>query len=220
MEETWTRVDEYFVEHLAPSDDVLDAALSAAEAAGLPAIQVTAAQGKLLAILARISRARRILEIGTLGGYSTIWLGRALPADGQLITLEIEAEHAAVARQNLARAGLTDRVQVWLAPALESLERLLAGRIAPFDLIFIDADKPNIPRYFDAALRLSHSGTAIVIDNVVRKGEVANDETMDDNVLGVRALVSHLAHEPRVSATAVQTVGGKGYDGFILAVVE
>jgi predicted O-methyltransferase YrrM len=219
MEQLWEKVDEYFVEHLALSDEVLDATLTASDAAGLPAIAVTASQGKLLQLLARIVGARRILEVGTLAGYSTIWMGRALPPNGELITLEIDPAHAAVARKNLDRAGLSDRVRVLVAPAAESLARLSADRVAPFDLVFIDADKANIDRYFMAALGLSRAGTIIVADNVVRKGEVINAESTDANIHGVRRLVELLAGEPRVSATALQTVGTKGYDGLIIAVV-
>jgi predicted O-methyltransferase YrrM len=219
MEPLWDKVDEYFAQHLAPSDKVLDEALAASSAAGLPAISVTATQGKLLHLLARVCGARRILEIGTLGGYSTIWMGRALPPDGQLITLEIDPGHAAVARQNLARAQLSDRVQLWLAPAAASLAKLAAEHVEPFDLIFIDADKASSDAYFLAALDLSHSGTLIVVDNVVRKGDVIDSETTDGNVLGIRRLTELLAREPRVTATAIQTVGSKGYDGFVVALV-
>jgi predicted O-methyltransferase YrrM len=219
MEPLWDKVDEYFVEHLSPSDDVLDAALAESAAAGLPAISVTANQGKLLQLLARIQGARRILEVGTLAGYSTIWMGRALPPNGELITLEIDPAHAAVARQNLERAGMADRVQVWVAPAAESLAKLIAAHVKPFDLVFIDADKASIDSYFLAALNLSRVGTVIVVDNVVRKGEVIDAESADANVLGVRRLVDLLSYEHRVSATAIQTVGSKGYDGLVIAVV-
>ena len=219
MEQLWSKVDDYFARQLAPSDDVLDQALAASAAAGLPAIQVTATQGKLLQLLARLCRARRILEIGTLGGYSTIWMGRALPSDGRLITLEIDARHAAVARQNLERAGLSDRVEVWVAPAAASLDKLSADRVEPFDLVFIDADKSSSDVYLRAVLGLSRVGTVIVVDNVVRKGEVIDATSADADVRGIRRLTELLSREPRVSATATQTVGTKGYDGFVLAVV-
>jgi predicted O-methyltransferase YrrM len=219
MEPLWDKVDDYFAQHLAPSDDVLREALAASAAAGLPAISVTATQGKLLHLLARLCGARRILEIGTLGGFSAIWMARALPPGGQLITLEIDPAHAEVARRNLARAGLSDRVQVWLAPAAASLAKLAADHVEPFDLVFIDADKASSDSYFLAALDLSRSGTVIVVDNVVRKGDVIDSESTDVNVLGIRRLTELLAREPRVSATAIQTVGSKGYDGFVVALV-
>ena len=220
MEPLWLKVDEYFAGHLSLSDDVLEAALAASVAAGLPPISVTATQGQLLHLLARLRDARRILEVGTLAGYSTIWLARALPPGGELITLEIDPAHAAVARQNIERAGLSDRVHVWVAPAAESLAKLSTQRAAPFDLVFIDADKASIDRYFVAALDLSRAGTVIVIDNVVRNGDVIDADSTDANVQGVRRLVDRLSGERRVSATAIQTVGSKGYDGFILALVS
>ena len=219
MESLWDRVDEYFSQHLAPPDEVLQAALAASSAAGLPAINVTANQGKLLHLIARLGRARRILEIGTLGGYSTIWLGRALPADGLLVTLEINADYAAVARQNLDRAGLSDRVDLRVAPAAKSLAELRSGGVEPFDLIFIDADKASTEAYFRASLGLSRIGTVIIVDNVVRKGDVIDETTDDANVRGMRRFVEVLSRTPAVSATAIQTVGSKGYDGFVLALV-
>ena len=219
MEPIWNAVDEFFNERLSLSDDALAAALADSTAAGLPAINVTPAQGKFLMLLARICRARRILEVGTLGGYSTIWMGRALPADGALITLEINAANAAVARRNVERAGLADRVDVVVAPATETLNRLIADRVEPFDLVFIDADKERSVEYFDAALALSHPGTVIVVDNVVREGAIIDAQSTDANVQGMRRLTEHVARERRVSVTAIQTVGSKGYDGFILAVV-
>jgi predicted O-methyltransferase YrrM len=217
METTWSTVDDYFAQQLAPPDDVLTEALAASAAAGLQPISVTATQGKLLHLLARMIGARRILEIGTLGGYSTIWLGRALPPDGRLVTLEIDPACAAVARRNLARAGLADRVELLLAPAATSLRQLAAEGAEPFDLVFIDADKASSDRYFLAALDLSRAGTVIVVDNVVRDGAVADAASTDANILGIRRLIELLAHEPGVDATAIQTVGGKGYDGFLLA---
>jgi predicted O-methyltransferase YrrM len=219
MEPIWNEVDEYFTQHLAPSDDVLEAALAASTAAGLPAINVTPTQGKLLHLLARIRGSRRILEIGTLGGYSTIWLGRALPPDGQLISLEIDPAHAAVARLNLERAGLGRRVQILVASAAASLATLSAERAEPFDLVFIDADKASGASYFQAALALARVGTLIVVDNVVRKGAILDGASTDADVRGIRQLTELLAGDDRVSATAIQTVGSKGYDGFILALV-
>jgi predicted O-methyltransferase YrrM len=219
MEPLWQQVDKYFAERLALSDDVLDAALAASIDAGLPPIGVTPHLGKLLQLLAQVQGARRILEVGTLAGYSTIWMGRALPPDGELITLEIDPAHAAVARQNIERAALSDRVHVWLGPAKESLAKLSASHVTPFDLIFIDADKASIDAYFGAALQLSRVGTIIVLDNVVRNGEVINAESDDANILGVRRLTEILSRERRVSVTAIQTVGSKGYDGFAFAVV-
>jgi predicted O-methyltransferase YrrM len=220
MESTWIEVDEYFVQQLAPPDDVLTEALAASAAAGLQPISVTAPQGKLLHLLARMIGARRILEIGTLGGYSTIWLGRALPPDGRLVTLEINPAAAAVARQNLVRAGLAERVDLMLAPAAASLRQLAADRVEPFDLVFIDADKASSDSYFVAALGLSHTGTILIVDNVVRDGAVADAESTDANILGIRRLMELVAREPRVDATAIQTVGSKGYDGFLLARVQ
>jgi predicted O-methyltransferase YrrM len=213
----WTEVDDYFARQLAPADDVLTAALAESAAAGLRPISVTAPQGKLLHLLARMIGARRILEIGTLGGYSTIWLGRALPSGGRLVTLEIDPAAAAVARRNLSRAGLADRVELMLAPAAESLRRLAAEGAEPFDLVFIDADKASSDRYFLAALDLARAGSVIVVDNVVRDGEVADAESTDPDILGIRRLIDLLPRERRVDATAVQTVGSKGYDGFLLA---
>lgn len=215
----WTEVDRYFAEALVEHDPVLDAALAASDAAGLPAIQVAPNQGKLLHLLARLSGARRILEIGTLGGYSTIWLARALPSDGKLITLEYNPRHAEVARANIARAGLTSRVDIRIGPALDTLPRLARERQRPFDLIFIDADKRNNPEYFRWALELSIVGSLIVVDNVVRGGHVVDGRSDDPSVIGTRRLVEAIAAEPRVSATAIQTVGTKSYDGFALALV-
>ncbi|MBC7897598.1 MAG: O-methyltransferase [Cytophagaceae bacterium] len=217
MEAKWTEVDEYFAERLAPQDAALEQALADSTAAALPPISVTATQGKFLAMLAEVCHARRILEIGTLGGYSTIWMARALAADGTLVTLEIDARHADVAQKNIDRAGLADRVQVIVAPAAESLAQLKADGVAPFDLVFIDADKQSSDTYFEAALALSHVGTLIVVDNVVRDGEVTNAASTDASILGIRRLTELLAREPRVSSTAIQTVGSKGYDGFVLA---
>jgi predicted O-methyltransferase YrrM len=214
-QETWDAVDGYYSGLLVGQDAGLDAALEASDTAGLPGIAVSATQGKLLNLLARMRGARRILEVGTLGGYSTIWLARALPADGQLITLEDDPKHAEVARANIARAGLADRVEVRLGAALDTLPSLEG----PFDLSFIDADKVNNPAYFRAALAMSRPGSVIVVDNVVRGGGVADPDSTDPSVRGTRELAELLASEPRVDATAVQTVGSKGYDGFAIALV-
>lgn len=219
-QDQWKAVDNYLAGLLVPPDAALDAALEASTAAGLPPINVSPTHGKLLHLLAKMQGARRILEIGTLGGYSTIWLARALSADGRLITLEADPKHADVARANIARAGLDGIVELRLGKALDTLPQIATAKNGPFDLIFIDADKQNIPHYFDWALRLSRSGTLIVVDNVVRGGAVVDAATEDTNVQGVRQFLDIVAREPRVSATAVQTVGLKGYDGFALALVK
>ncbi len=216
-QDQWTAVDRYISDTLVGNDPVLDAALRDSDAAGLPAIHVSQNQGKFLQLLAQGMNARRILEIGTLGGYSTIWLARALPAGGRLISLEFEARHADVARANIARAGLADVVEVRTGRALELLPKILAESTGPFDLIFIDADKLSYPDYFAWALRLSRVGTMIVADNVVRKGGVLDKGSSDPGVMGVRRMNELIASEPRVSATAIQTVGSKGYDGFMIA---
>lgn len=213
----WTDVDRYFTDHLAPADPALEAALRASEAAGLPAINVAPNQGKLLRLLAETQGARHILEIGTLGAYSTIWLARALPKDGHLITLEADPRHAEVARTNLDHAGLSDLVELRLGPALDTLPQLAADGGGPFDLVFIDADKQSLPEYFQWALKLSRPGAVIIVDNVVRGGAVVDATSDDPSVQGVRRLTELIAEEPRVSATAIQTVGLKGYDGFTLA---
>ncbi|MGA8604444.1 MAG: O-methyltransferase [Thermoplasmata archaeon] len=216
----WTAVDDYFEGELLESDPVLEETLRSSDAAGLPDIQVSPTQGKLLHLLAKSVRARRILEIGTLGGYSSTWLARALPSGGKLVTLELSPKHAEVARANLARAGLSEKVEVRVGPALETLPKLLAEKTPPFDLVFVDADKPNTRAYFDWAIRLTRPGALIVVDNVVRKGELANAANDDANVRGMRELVEALRSDRRVSATGIQTVGRKGYDGFLLARVE
>jgi predicted O-methyltransferase YrrM len=207
----WTAVDAYMTDALLAPDPVLDQALADSAAAGLPAINVAPNQGKLLQLLAEMVGARRILEIGTLGGYSTIWLARALPADGELVTLEYEAKHAEVARRNIARAGLADRVEVKVGAGVDLLPTLTG----PFDFAFIDADKASNPDYFAWALKLSRPGGVIVVDNVVRGGSVV-DPGGDANIQGIRRMNEMMAAEPRVSATAVQTVGSKGWDGFCL----
>ena len=215
----WTAVDRYFGDLLLPPDPVLDEALDASAAAGLPEIAVAPNQGVLLNILARAVGAKRILEVGTLGGYSTIWLARALPKDGKLITLEVDKTHAEVARKNLARAGLAEVAEVRVGRGLDLLPKIAAAGEGPFDLAFIDADKPSNPDYFDWALKLSRPGSLIVVDNVVRGGAVAEANNFDRNVKGVRSLAERMAGEKRVSATVIQTVGVKGYDGLAIAVV-
>jgi predicted O-methyltransferase YrrM len=218
-QETWTAVDQYLNDTLVHPEPALDAAQAASAAAGLPAISVSAAQGKLLHLLARMQGARSILEVGTLGGYSTIWLARALPPGGRLVTLEIDPKHAEVARANLAHAGLGDVVEVRLGRAVDTLAQLAAEGRGPFDFIFIDADKPSNPDYFRWALQLSRRGSVIIVDNVIRKGAVIDAASDDPRIHGVRQLNDLLTAEPRVSVTAIQTVGSKGYDGFALALV-
>ena len=219
-QEKWTAVDSYIDQKLLRPDPMLDAAVEASVAAGLPALAVTASQGKLLYLLAQMQGARSILEIGTLGGFSTIWLARALPRGGRLVTLEFEPKHAKVASANIARAGLSAMVEVRVGAALETLPQLAAEGGGPFDLIFIDADKENNVPYFKWALKLSRPGSVIIVDNVVRDGAVVDPANHDPMILGIRELNDLLAGESRVSATAVQTVGSKGYDGFILARVH
>jgi predicted O-methyltransferase YrrM len=216
MADIWDRVDEYVTERLIGTDPALDAALADSAAAGLPAIQVSAPQGKLLQLLARIIGARRILEIGTLGGYSTIWLARGLALGGHIDTLEVDPRHAEVARVNLLRAGVADSVTVHLGPAIDTLPTLTG----PYDLVFVDADKKGNPDYVRAALGLTRAGGVIVVDNVVRGGRVTDAGDASDAVVGTRATYDVLASEPRLDATALQTVGGKGYDGFAIAVVS
>jgi predicted O-methyltransferase YrrM len=221
MLDVWTEVDRYFSDLLVPTeaDDTLNAALAANKSGGLPAIDVSRLQGKFLELLVRISGARRILEIGTLGGYSTIWLVRALPDGGLIVSLELDPHHAEVARTNLLNAGVLDRVDLRVGPAIESLEAMERIDPAPFDLIFIDADKKGYPEYLDWSLRLSRPGTVIVADNVVRDGKVLEAETDDPDVQGVRRFTEQVAAEPRLSATVLQNVGIKGYDGLAIAVV-
>jgi|SRR6266568_3691060 len=214
----WKAVDAYIGETLVKQDEALEAAAAASTAAGLPAIAVSAAQGKLLMLLAKMVGARRILEIGTLAGYSTIWLAQGMAAGGRLITLEYEPKHAEMARSNLARAGLSDVVEVIVGRALETLPGV-AGR-GPFDLIFIDADKENTPQYWEWSLKLSRSGTIIIVDNVVRDGKVIDAASKDASVQGIRRCLEMMSSQKRVAATAMQMVGAKGYDGFAIAVVE
>ena len=217
MQDVWTAVDNYFGDLLAPTDAQLDAALAANREAGLPAIDVSRLQGKFLNVLVQITQPRRVLEIGLLGGYSTIWLARALPEDGRIISLEFSPLHAEVARKNLAHAGLLDRVDIRVGAALDTLPTLQSS--APFDLIFIDADKPSNPHYLEWALKLARPGTVIVVDNVVRDGKVADPASPDEDIKGTRRMTELMAAEPRLTATVMQNVGVKGYDGFAIAVV-
>jgi predicted O-methyltransferase YrrM len=219
-ERRWNEVDSYFANTLVGSDPALDQALAANSASGLPSIDVSPTQGKLVHLLARMCGARKALEIGTLGGYSTIWLARALPDDGRLITLELNPKNADVAQRNLARADLGDKVEIRTGPALETLPKIEAEGLGPFDFVFIDADKTSNATYLERALRLSRPGTAIMVDNVVREGEVADAASRSTDVLGVRRMFELMAREPRLSATAIQTVGAKGWDGFALAIVS
>jgi len=217
---TWAKVDAYIEERLLGDDPVQAQTLRQNAADGLRPIDVSPAQGKFLHLLARMIGARRILEIGTLGGYSTIWLARALPADGRLVTLEYEPRHAGTARKNIERAGFADRVEVRIGAAADTLPLLAAEGAGPFDLVFIDADKPNNPVYLDWAVKLARPGTVIVLDNVVRDGAVADGRSSDPNVTGSRAAFDYFASHPRLEATALQTVGSKGYDGFAVAIVS
>jgi predicted O-methyltransferase YrrM len=224
QQQLWSEVDDYIEERLLDEDEALQAAVRASADAGLPPIALTPAHGKFLHLLARIHGARSILELGTLGGYSTIWLARALPADGRLVTLELNPAYAAVAAANIERAGLSSLVKIDVGPARDSLRALIDQDAPPFDLVFIDADKQGTPEYFRLALELTRPGSVIVTDNVVRDGELANDATEDERALGMRRFHELIAvdrhGERRVSATTVQTVGAKGYDGFTLVLVE
>ncbi|MES0100379.1 O-methyltransferase [Mesorhizobium sp. M0019] len=216
----WASVDDYIVEALFEADPALDAVLAANDDQGLPPIDVSPAQGKLLSLLARMQGAKKVLEIGTLGGYSTIWMARALPMDGKVVTLELDPHHASVARSNFERAGVSGRVELRVGPALQSLAALGAENAGPFDFIFIDADKPNNPHYLSWAMRLSRPGTVIVCDNVIRDGAVVNEDGRDANVEGARAAFSFIGSDKRLEGTAIQTVGAKGYDGFAIAIVN
>jgi predicted O-methyltransferase YrrM len=218
--DAWTAVDKYLEDRLIADDPILNAAQEASSAADLPPISVTAAQGKFLALLCRIAGARSVLEIGTLGGYSTIWLARGLPDDGRVVTLEVDSRHAAVAWANIDRAAMPQQIEIVVGPALESLPRLADHAGAPFDLVFIDADKANIPGYLEATLKLSRPGTVLVVDNVIRGGHVIDRDTDDPNVRGVRQFFDQVRDDPRLDTTALQTVGSKGWDGFALAVVN
>jgi predicted O-methyltransferase YrrM len=218
-DDLWTRIDTYIEERLVPHDPALAAAVTASAAARLPAIEVSATHGKMLHLLARLARATRILEIGTLGGYSTIWLARGLAPGGRVVSLESEPRHAEIARRNLARANLDAVVQVRVGRALDLLPALEREGGGPFDLVFIDADKENNPHYIEWAVRLGRSGTLIVVDNVVRQGTILESATADAAVRGTRRSYELVSAHPRLAATAVQTVGAKGYDGFMLALV-
>jgi predicted O-methyltransferase YrrM len=220
VDERWAAVDNYFGDLMIGEDPVLDAALAASDAAGLPPIAVSPTLGKLLHLLARATGARRILEVGTLGGYSTIWLGRALPAGGRLVSLEAVDKHAEVARSNVAAAGLSEVVDIRVGPALEALPKLAAEQGGPFDLIFIDADKENNVAYFDWAIRLARPGSMIIVDNVVRDGKVLDANNPDSRVQGSRQFAELVGAQNRASATTLQMVGVKGWDGFTLAVVN
>jgi predicted O-methyltransferase YrrM len=219
-QQRWTAVDRYITDLLLPPDPALDAALRASAAAGLPPIQVSPNQGKLLMLLAQLQGAKNVLEIGTLGGYSTIWLGRGLSQGGRLITLEANPKHAELARGNIARAGLADVVEVVLGRAIDTLPQLAAKGRGPFDLIFIDADKPSLPEYFTWSLKLSRPGSVIIIDNVIRHGTVIDAASTAPDIQGARRMNEMMAAEKRVTATAIQTVGSKGYDGFAIARVN
>ncbi|HEV2429542.1 MAG TPA: O-methyltransferase [Thermoplasmata archaeon] len=216
----WSAVDRYFEEALDPGDAALRSALSESRTEHLPEIEVSRLQGRWLELLARVMGARRILEIGTLGGYSTIWLARALPPEGRLVTLELDPRHAELARKNLARAGLEARVEVLIGDASESLRELVRRNVPPFDLVFLDADKEGYPGYYELALKLVRPGALIVADNVVRRGDVAEAESSDPQVQGVRHLIDRVSGDPRIVATVVQTVGRKGHDGMLLAFVR
>ena len=218
-QELWTRIDAYVEEQLVPHDAALTAAVGASAAAGLPAISVSAAHGKMLHLLARLARARRILEIGTLGAYSTIWLARGLEPGGRLVTLESEPRHADVARRSLVRAGLDRIVSIRVGPALETLPVLEREGAGPFDLAFLDADKAGNADYIEWAIRLGRPGTLIVVDNVIRKGAILDSASNDRDVRGTRRAYEFVAAHPRLAATAVQTVGSKGHDGFLMALV-
>jgi len=217
---TWNKVDQYITERLISQDSVLDQVLLTNEQAGLPPFDVSPAQGKLLNLLVQMKGARRILEIGTLGGYSTIWMARALPSDGHIVTLELDPAHAQVAGANFSLAQVDERIELRIGDAQGQLSQMKEEGVEPFDFIFIDADKPNNPNYLQWALHFSHPGTVIIGDNVIREGEIVNKNNKDPRVVGVREFYDLLAEEPRISATAIQTVGSKGYDGFVLGVVK
>ncbi|SFK20848.1 Predicted O-methyltransferase YrrM [Halobacillus dabanensis] len=216
--ETWKKVDDYFVDQLIPEDPVMNQILQANKKANLPSIDVSATQGKLLQLFVKMKGAKNVLEIGTLGGYSSIWMAKALPAEGHLTTLEFSPKHAEVASKNMETAGVKDKIEIIVGPAAESLPTL-EGR-EPFDFVFIDADKNNNPRYIKEALKLSKSGTTILVDNVVRDGKLLDEESNDPSINGIREMFDLLKDHPRLDSTAFQTVGSKGYDGFVLAVVQ
>jgi len=218
-QDVWAKVDEFITGAIPHNDAALEAVGAANAAAGMPAIDVSAPQGKLLHLLALSVGARRVLEVGTLGGYSTIWLARALPADGSVLTLEYSPKHAEVARKNLDAAGVGAKVEIRVGAAAASLEKIAAERVPPFDLVFIDADKKNNPLYVQWALKLSRPGTIIIVDNVIRGGGVLDETAEDADVRGTRAMFEAVGKEKRLTATAIQTIGSKGYDGFVMAVV-
>jgi predicted O-methyltransferase YrrM len=220
MNPLWSDVDAWLGDYIVDRDDVLEAALADSDAAGMPSIAVSRVGGKFLHLIAKLRGARRILEVGTLGGYSTIWMGRALGSEGRLVSLEINAAHAEVARRNIERAGLSSRVEVVTGSATETLSRMKADGVAPFDLIFIDADKRSNDVYLDYALALSRSGSVIIVDNVVRDGKVLDSSTDDPDLRGIQRMMARIRSEPRVIATALQTVGIKGHDGFLIALVN
>ncbi|OEH92779.1 O-methyltransferase [Bacillus solimangrovi] len=220
MDSTWTEVDMYFINKLIAFDSNFDYVLKNNKKAGLPEIDVSPTQGKLLHLLAKMKGAKTILEIGTLGGYSSIWLGNALPDDGCLVTLEYNEKHVKVANENIKKAGLDHKIKIIEGPALETLPTLESKGFTSFDFIFIDADKPSNPYYLNWALKLSKPGTVIIVDNVVRNGHVVDSEGVDQSVLGTRQLIDLLSEEPRIDATAIQTVGSKGYDGFVIGIVK
>ena len=220
MQIRWSSVDAYFSQELIPVDSTLDAVLAANAEAGMPPHDVSPLQGRFLSLLVKAVGAKRVLEIGTLGGYSTVWFARSIAPDGKVVTLEIDTGRAEIARSNFLRAGVEARIEIMVGRASESLARLAEEKVDPFDVIFIDADKPNNPEYLEWALRLSRPGTLIIGDNVVREGAVADPGSRDPNVIGVRSFIRLLAEDPRIEATAIQTVGAKGYDGFALAFVR
>lgn len=219
-EELWGRVDDYIVDRLVNEDDALKAALAANAAAALPAMDVSAAQGKFLNLMVRITGAKRVLELGTLGGYSTIWMAKALPANGRLVTLEYDPKHAEVARKNIDCSGIGDKVTIHVGAAVDTLPVVAAQNPEPFDFIFIDADKPSNPIYLDWAIKLGRPGTVIILDNVIRDGKVLDPDNTDPRIIGTRAAYDIIGSHPRLSATALQTVGSKGWDGFAIMVVD
>lgn len=219
-EQQWIAMDDYLTSRLLPPDATLDAALQASAAAGLPSINVAPNQGKLLHLLAKLRGARRILELGTLGGYSTIWLARALPVDGRLVSLEADQDYAQIARANVERAGVAGVVSIEVGAAAQTLEKLVAENAEPFDMIFLDADKKSYPEYLRLSLQLSRPGTLIVGDNVIRRGRIADLASTDPDVIGLHEFFRLLATNPRLDSTAVQTVGSKGWDGFSMSIVS
>ncbi|GAB6989297.1 O-methyltransferase [Paenibacillus pini] len=220
MKQTWENVDEYITDRLCSNEQIMDEVLVANRKADLPEIDVSPNQGKFLQLLVQMKGAKRILEIGTLGAYSTIWMARGLPSDGRIITLELDGYHAQVAQSNIAHAGLEHMIEVRRGDALDHLAKMEAEQEGAFDLIFIDADKPNNPKYLTWALYFSHPGTVIIGDNVVRDGEIVNKHSTDPRIQGVRTFYDILADNPRITSTAIQTVGSKGYDGFMIGIVQ